>query len=243
MKIVEIRKQIKKNLLILGIFVLLFFGTLFFYLNQKNLVKDKIDKIVSETGQINIELADLESRTAEISKYKEMWPKISDLKKDVKGIKIDEVNAILSSTAAKYGVGNHSIKLSLPETLNAGIFERKTINILMSNANLSFFAPSDVKAIMFFKEFVESLKGYQVITSFSIEKTKDYKMEDLNDISKGKSSGYIEGKAEFVWYVYKEKEGQENKYEEIVQKSDNQASIDKNAPAIENNLGVNDVKN
>ncbi len=201
MKIVEIKKQIKKNLLILGVFTAAFSATMFFYLNQKNLVKDKIEQFNSETAQINIELADLESRTAEISKYKEMWPKISDLKKDVTGIKIDEVNSNLSSTAAKYGIGNHAIKLSLPEAVNNGVFERKTINVLMSNASLTFFAPSDVKALMFFKEFIGSLKGYQVITSFSIEKTKEYKNDDLNEISKGKSFGSVEGKIDFVWYI------------------------------------------
>ncbi len=243
MKIVEIRKQIKKNLLILAIFAVGLFATVFFYLNQKNSVKGKIDQINREAAQINIELADLESRTAEITKYKEMWPKIPSEKKDVSGIKIDQVNSLLSETAAKYGIGNHVIKLSLPETVNTGVFERKTINVLMSNATLSFSSPSDVKALMFFKEFIESLKGYQIITSFSIEKTKDYKQDDLNEISKGKSFGYVEGKADFVWYVYKEKEGEENKYEEIVKKSDSEAAAEINNSKPQNESEVSNANN
>ena len=210
MKVPNLRKQIIRNFSIAGAFFVAF-GVIFHYhSNQKNTVKTKIDSINAETSQIEVELSDLQSKTAEIKKYKDMWLTISQNKKNTTGIKVDEVNSKLSATAAKYSIGNTALKLSLPETMKGGIFDRKTVSVMMSTATITFVAPSDIKAMMFINDFVTSLKGYPVITSFSISKSRNYKTEDLIDISTGKLSGLLDCKIDFFWYVYKDQEKKED---------------------------------
>ncbi len=211
MKINNLKKQIIRNFSIAGAFFVMFGAGFYYYSNQQKFVKDKIDKINNEAAQFSVELADLQSKTAEIKKYKDMWPKISHSKKDVDGIKIDEVNKILNSVAKKYSIGSPNIKLSLPELMIGGVFDRKTINVMMTTANVTFTATTDVKAIMFADEFLGSLKGYPVLTTFNIAKNKEYSNDDLIELSTGKSQGNITGKFDFYWYIYKEPE---NKIEE-----------------------------
>lgn len=206
MKIPTLKKQITRNFSVVGVFVVVFVGIFYFYSNRKNVVQKKIDGINAETSQISAELSDLQSKTAEIKKYKDMWLKISRNQKDVSGIRIDEINSLLDKTASKYSITDHSIKLSLPEVIKGGVFDRKTINVMITNASITFTAANDVKAVMFIDDFISSLKGYPVITSFIISKNKDYANEDLIKLSNGTSNGVIGGKVDFFWYIYKDPE-------------------------------------
>lgn len=206
MKIPTLKKQITRNFSVVGVFVVVFVGIFYFYSNRKNVVQKKIDSINAETSQISAELSDLQSKTAEIKKYKDMWLKISRNQKDVSGIRIDEINNLLDKTAGKYSITDHSIKLSLPEVIKGGVFDRKTINVMITNASITFTAANDVKAVMFIDDFISSLKGYPVVTSFMISKNKDYANEDLIKLSNGTSNGVVGGKVEFFWYIYRDPE-------------------------------------
>jgi len=210
MKIPALKKQITRNFSIVGIFALTFVVIFYYYSHRKSSVQNKINSINAETSQINAELSDLQSRTAEIKKYKDMWLKITRSQKDTSGIKIDVINESLAKIAEKYSITDQNIKLSLPEVVKGGIFDRKTIGVMMTTANITFTAASDVKAMMFIDEFISSLKGYPVITSFSISKGKDYTNEDLVKLSNGTSVGNVAGKIDFYWYIYKEPEKKEN---------------------------------
>jgi hypothetical protein len=172
MKIQILKKRITKNFSIAGFFVMIFASTFYFYYSKKSGVDSKISAINEETSQFNIELADLQSKTAEIRKYRDLWQTISANKKNTDGIKIDEINAKLTSIAIKYMISSPTIKLSLPEVVKGGIFDRKTVNVMRTTANVNFVAINDVKAVMFANEFLDSLKGYPVVTSFNISKNK-----------------------------------------------------------------------
>ncbi len=206
MKIQILKKRIIKNFLVAGVFTIIFSSTFYFYYSKKSGVDSKILAINEETSQFNIELADLQSKTAEIKKYKDLWQTISTNKKNTEGIKIDEINAKLTSIANKYGISDPKIKLSLPEVIKAGVFDLKTANVMMTTASINFTAINDTKAVMFANEFINSLKGYPVVTSFNISKTKEYTLQELLDVSTGKSSGAVSGKIDFFWYVYKDLE-------------------------------------
>lgn len=210
MKIPILKKQIVRNFSVAGVFAVIFIGVFYYYSHRKSSVQTKIDAINSETSQINVELSDLQSKTAEITKYKDMWLKISRSQKDTSGIKIDEIKESLTKIAGKYSITDQNIKLSLPEVVKGGVFDRKTIGVMMTTASITFTAASDVKAMMFINEFISSLKGYPVITSFSISKSKDYSNEDLIKLSNGTSVGIVGGKIDFYWYIYKEPEKKEN---------------------------------
>lgn len=206
MKIQTLKKRITKNFSIAGFFVMIFASTFYLYYSKKSGVDSKISAINEETSQFNIELADLQSKTAEIRKYRDLWHTISANKKNTDGIKIDEINAKLTSIATKYMISSPTIKLSLPEAVKGGIFDRKTVNVMMTTANINFVAINDVKAVMFANEFLNSLKGYPVVTSFNISKNKEYTRQELLDLSTGKSSGVVSGRIDFSWYVYKDLE-------------------------------------
>lgn len=211
MKIIDLRKKNIINLSISGVLLLIFGGGVFYDIHQRNNLQSKVDKIKAETLQIQNEATDLQSKAAELSKYKQLWTKISDNKKITNGIKMDEVNAKMTSIAEKYSILPPAIKVTLPETLKDGLFDRSGIIVLLSTVNITFNAASDTRALSFISEFIESLPGYTVITNLQIKKTKDYSNQDLIDLSSGKSSGAVSGNIDFYWYAFKAKEASATK--------------------------------
>lgn len=211
MKIPELRKKIIINFSATGVLLAIFGGIVFFYIHEKGAVEGRVNKIKTETSTIRMQTVELESKTNEAKKYKELWKKITPNKKNTGGIKMDDVNAKLTAIAEKYTILNPSIKVTLPETLKDGIFQRRTVTVLFTTVNLTFGAVNDVKALLFINEFIESLQGYPIITSLDIRKNKDYSIQELIDLSSGKSTGAISGKVDFFWYVYKDLENKEKK--------------------------------
>lgn len=97
MKTESLKKQIIKNLCITAFLAAAFSSIIYFYSSEKGSTEIKITKINNETSQINVELADLQSKTTEIKKYKEMWPTISEDKKNTSGIKPDDLPLLIST--------------------------------------------------------------------------------------------------------------------------------------------------
>lgn len=190
---------------------MIFAGIFTYYSGQKNTVQSKVDGISKETSQINSELEDLQSKTSEIKKYRDLWPTIPAARKNSSVIKLNEITAKLDALAEKYNASGQSVKLTLPEQIKDGIFNIKTAGMLVSAGNVSFVAINDIKALLLIDEFILSLKGYPIITSLSIVKTKDYTGKDLIDMSQGKPVGVINAKVDFTWYVYKESEVKKDK--------------------------------
>ncbi|MBU6140050.1 MAG: hypothetical protein KGP29_00635 [Proteobacteria bacterium] len=206
MKIPALKKRINRNLALSGIFTIIFGFSFYQFANQKNIVKTKVDAIGEETSKINLELSDLQSKTVEIKKYKELWPTIPESKKNTSGVKVDDVTARINSIAKKYGITNPTLRISVPELIKGGVFDLKTANVMIMTASINFSAPNDVKAVMFVSDFIESLKGYPIVTNFSIIKNKEYTGEELIELSTGKSSGLITSKIDFYWYIYRDLE-------------------------------------
>jgi len=186
--------------------LLIFSGIFAYYSNQKNTVQSKVDDISKETVQLNSELEDLQSKTSEIKKYRDLWPTIPAARKNSSTIKLNEITTKLDSLAEKYNASDQSVKLTLPEQINDGIFNIKTAGMLVSTGNVSFIAVNDIKALLLIDEFINSLRGYPIITQLSVVKTKDYLSKDLIDMSQGKPVGVVNAKIDFTWYVYKEPE-------------------------------------
>ena len=204
MKILELRKKIIVNFSITAALAIVLSTVVFFNFHQKSALKSKTDQINSETSQIQGQAGELQSKAIEIKKYMSMWDNINESKKNTNGIKMEEVNATLNTVASKYSITDHTIKVTLPETLKDGVFSRKTITVLFTTANLNFRAINDIKALSFVNEFIDSIPGYPVITNLEIKKDKNYSTEDLIAISSGKGSGMIVGKVDFVWYAFRE---------------------------------------
>lgn len=205
MRIPDLRKKIIINCCALAVLLACLGGIVYFYFDEQGSVGGKILKIKGETAKINNQTTELKSRVIELKKYRETWMTLTEAQKNTAGIKMDDVNAKLEKIADKYSIKSPTIKVTLPEALKDSVFKTTTVNVLFTTVNLSFTAVSDVKALLFIDEFIDSLQGYQVITAFDIRKNKDYSPQDLVDISTGKSVGAISGKVDFFWYAYKDK--------------------------------------
>lgn len=205
MKIPNLRKRIIINLSASGILLIALSIAIYYFLDLQKKANDQIRDIKSKTINIQSQISQLKSEEKEFEKYSKIWKQINENKKKIAGIKVDYVNESLKNAAQKYAIGDTKIKITLPEKLDKGVFNRKTVEVLYTTVNLDFVAVSDVNAIAFIYDFLSSLPGYQVITRLNIRKGKDYEAQDYVAISAGKSNGNISGKVSFFWYAFKEK--------------------------------------
>ncbi len=205
MRIIELRKKIIFNVAISAGSVALFCACILYNSHKNSQLKKESETIAIETSQIQSQAEELQSKTLDIKKYLAIWGNLDEKKKSTNGIKIDEINSLLSSNAIKYNISSPVIKVTLPETLSNGIFNTTTIITSFANIDLTFSALDDRRALSFVNDFTNSLPGYVVINSLEIKKDKSYSDEQLIAISTGKGSGLVEGKTTFSWYAFKDK--------------------------------------
>lgn len=205
MKIIELRKKIIFNIATSAVAIAVFCGCLFYNSVKTTQLKKAAEAITLETSQIQAQAEELQSKTLDIKKYLAIWENLDEKRKSTNGIKMDEVNLLLSSNAIKYNVSSPTIKVTLPETLTNGIFNTSTITTSFSVVDLEFKALDDRRALSFVNDFTNSLPGYVVINSVEIKKDKNYSNEDLIAISSGQGSGIVDGKITFSWYAFRDK--------------------------------------
>lgn len=205
MKIINLRKKIITNSIICASLSLILAMVFFYDSYNKQMIEKDVQKIQSEINSIKQRTIDLQNKVSEAKKYQDIWKTISNNKKFIGSIKIDEVTSRIDALAEKYSIEKPAIKMTIPEDLPTGVFNRQTVNINVSNSTITFDAVNDTKAIAFVSEFAESVPGYIVITNFELRKTKKYNEQDLISISTGKPSGAVSAKVDFFWYMYKAK--------------------------------------
>lgn len=202
----DIKKKIIINFSISIVFVLITAG-LFIYLSRFKENQDKqIAYVKQVASQIATKASDYQNKAQETKKYIEVWKTIPDNKKNFSGVKIDDLNGLLSKLSEKYYISNQSVKVSLPEDLKGGVFDRKTLYVSYADVTISFNAINDILAISFLSDFLKELNGYLITTKIDIKKDKKYTSQDLVDISSSKSSGNVMVKFSFAWYAYHKKE-------------------------------------
>ncbi len=205
MKILELRKKIVINSVTSLGSLLIFCGCLFYNIHQNTQIREKADRINSEAEQIQNQATELQGKTLDIKKYMAIWRNLDESKKNTSGIKMDDINSLLASMAAKYNISDPVIKVNLPETLTDGVFNSSKINVLFTTVSLTFKSLDDNKALLFMTDFTNSLPGYVVISSLEVKKDKSYTTDDLIAISAGKGSGIVNGSLNFFWYAFKNK--------------------------------------
>ncbi len=205
MKLLTLRKKIITNVSISGLLLVVFGLILYYDDHQKKSAQIKAAVIESEVLTIKSQYEELERKATEIKKYQQSWKNIGSNRKIVGNIKMDEVNSKLSLIADKYSIIKPAIRIILPEDISNGVFNRSTVVVAVSTANLTFEAINDVKALSFISEFINSITGYAIITNLELRKAKKYTDQDLVAISSGKGSGAITARVDFFWYFYKPK--------------------------------------
>jgi hypothetical protein len=204
MKIDKLKKQIKYSIVSIVVLVTLVSVLLAMYVYINNSFLDQYDKIIMDIADIKNKTQEIEQKTQQNKKYMEMWSKISQNKKSLEGIKVDEINKLVANLGEKYSITSTVFKISVPDNFPSSVYKNETISLLYTIGELTFKSFHDVKAIQFVNEFTKFLHGYAIITKFEFNKEKDYEIKDYFDISTGKISGAIQGRLIFSWYVYKE---------------------------------------
>lgn len=199
-----LKNKITINFFISAILGVLASGSIYYRLHQEQASEKTINTIKSEILHLETQKEELENKIVEIKKYRKVFKTLTAQRKDTSGINFDTINSKLELVSMKYNVDNSVIKVSFPENLTNGVFNMSSIAMVSSSVNLSFNAISDVEALSFISEFLDSLPGYTVVNDISIKKTKEYTSTDLISISSGRKSGNISGQVQFYWYVYKQ---------------------------------------
>lgn len=206
MKLISIRKKIITNLSVSGFVIAALAVVIAYDSHLKKSKREEAEKVEMEASQIKNQSLELQNKVLEATKYQEIWKTISSNRKVlVKNLKIDDVNSIINNLADKHNIMKPAIKMTIPEELNGGIFQRSTVLVTSSSVTLTFSALNDTKAIAFISELANSAPGYILISSFEMTKSKDYSDQDLIQISSGNGIGVVLVKADFHWYMYKEK--------------------------------------
>lgn len=205
MKSTHLKKQIIRHFSI-SLALALFASIVIYYrLHQEQKSNDAVHAIELETLDIANKTADLESKIGEVKKYKEIFKTISENKKNINGIKIDDINSRLADIGDRHNISDSTIKVSFPEPLTEGIFNMATIEMVYSSVDLSFKAINDIEALLFISQLTNSLPGYVVINKLSVGKARDYNDADLIAISAGQKIRLVTSQVNFYWYVYKPK--------------------------------------
>jgi hypothetical protein len=190
----------------LGLVILMIIIFLY-YLDVKKTSEAQIKQVVNYLASIKNKTTDIESKINDVKKYKEIWKNTKDSEKNFNGANINDINKEFAILSEKHHIINSSLKISVPEILKGGVYDRTTINVSLSTVSISFDALTDVRAIEFVKDFTNILPGYIVITNFSVKKTVDtgFTPTDLVNISTGKFISGVSSKLEFSWYILKKK--------------------------------------
>jgi cell division protein FtsL len=127
MKIESLRIKLKLNIIfsaVLTLSIVIIHSYKFF--KEKDYNQD-IEKVRSEIINLKQRNTEVESKANDAKKYKEIWKKMSSTKKNMVGIKMDDVNSNLKKLSEKYSIIDPTIKVTLPENINEGLFKRETL--------------------------------------------------------------------------------------------------------------------
>jgi len=211
MKLVDLKKTITINSIILAILVIIFISCVFFIFYQLKSSSEQTDKIKSETDIIKSKTQSMVGKASQAKKYKDLYSQIAKEKRtNFTGIKMDEINVKLKIIGDKYNITSREIKIAVPENLKDEPFKLKSFSVLLTTVTLTFRAYTDDRVFLFAREFMKSLNGFTILTNFDIRKEKDYTPENLINISSGSGTGNISAKVEFYWYSFKEEDKTRN---------------------------------
>lgn len=179
----------------------------FYYSDLKKTSDMQLNQIVNYIANLKNKTSDIELKVNDAKKYKQIWRNTKESQRKFEGANINQINEDFTQLSEKYNIINPTIKISVPEVLKGGIFDRSTIDASLSTISISYDALTDVKAIAFIREFIDDLPGYVVISEFSVKKNLEsgFSNTDLVNISLGKFISGVSTKVELSWYILKKK--------------------------------------
>lgn len=190
-----------------GAFLVVIIAIIFHSQRMVTMNEKDVSLLNAQIGDLKNKSANVEARVGDAKKYKQIWIKADEKKKNFKEIKISDINVGFKALSDQFNLSKSSINISVPEILKDGVYSRPTLDVHLVNCVVNFDALTDKIAVDFINTFVESLPGYVIINDFSIKKNKKggYSDADLINISSGNFGGLISAKVSFSWYFLKHK--------------------------------------
>lgn len=206
-KIKRLKNRIIFNLSTSLFFLIFLIATLFYSQKSSEDNARDISDLNSKISELKNKSSNIESRVNEVKKYKQIWDKIDENKKNFSNLRIVDVNDNFNSLADKFGLASPTITMSAPEVLKDGVYNRQSLEVQLVNCTINFQSLTDRNAIDFMNVFMKTVPGYVIINNVSIKKSRKegYSETDLVDISTGKMSRLTTTKVSFSWYFLKNK--------------------------------------
>ena len=184
--------------LLLSILVLFLVFNIVYSKNIYRKNKSIINRIKLTNSQIVVAL----NKEVKISKYVDLWQKISSLNGNSY---ISDLNFELDVLYKKYFILNPEISISAPEDVEVS-YSSEYMRVVKSKVVLGFSSVSD-KHIFLFLQSIPSLSGYAMIKSLKLSKEKDIDHVTMMHISNGEMIATVKANITFDWYTILKNEG------------------------------------
>ncbi|MBV0899911.1 MAG: hypothetical protein KTV77_04135 [Wolbachia endosymbiont of Fragariocoptes setiger] len=184
--------------LLLSILVLL----LVFNIIYSKSIYRKNKSVIDRIKLTNLQIVAAQNKEVKISKYVDLWQKISSLNGNSY---ISDLNFELDVLYKKYFILDPEISISAPEDVEIS-YSSEYMRVVKSKVVLSFSSVSD-KHIFLFLQSIPSLSGYVMIKSLRLSKEKDIDNVTMMHISNGDMIATVNANITFDWYTVLKNEG------------------------------------
>lgn len=199
MKLKRLQKAlIKKCLILLGVFSLVFAGYYFIY-NYKSSLSDEVSTLTSQANVTESEVRKLETDLASAKdaiKYYENFSTSSD--GNAQNFRRDYAKSTLATIRDRNSI--FDIKFSMePFNKVGGNTERKTAALYVSKVTVQFTAGTDLDVYNLMKDITETFPGNVEIRTYRVNQENELDDATLLAIGQGNSQGLINGDITFEW--------------------------------------------
>jgi competence protein ComGC len=203
--------HLKRNIILvffISILIFIFVLGLLEY-NRRVHINNSLDivSIENQISDLEKKSADIEAMVRDAKRFKVLWDKTNEKKKNFTEKKISSISEDFTSLAKEYNISKSSINISVPQILSTGVWKTQNLDVVLINFNISFDAMTDKLAIDFIRKFINGLSGYIIVDNFEIKKNLqgEYSNDMLVKISNGEFYGLVSSKINFYWYYPKQK--------------------------------------
>jgi len=205
--------KFKKSAIRIGLYILILIIFIFFIIGlsfyRKTLLEfdnKNINEVKQYIQTIKRKASETKNNLKLARKYSARWENATDKQKTSDGINPNLINSLLEELSTKYNIAQYNFSMSVPKIIETNKLQGKTLDILVSECDISFDIIDDVRAISFLQDLQNNLTGYGVIKVLNITKNKEkYSYQDFVAISSGKSPALMKVTIGISWYATKRK--------------------------------------
>lgn len=198
MKEQPLKKWVMKRMGIYGGILFVMFFILVTLRYERISLKNKRQSIISETSADKIQLANLQTRAAEIANATEVWGALPEKNKNVSGLLIDQSKNVFDTNAKLYYITGVEVNFSTPTQL-AGEYKKDTTAVISSDVTMKFKGLSDQYLVSFVEGVMNGLPGYKIFYSLKLSRQSIFSPATFEKIKKGEETSMVVGELRFQW--------------------------------------------